>query len=463
MSDPALVGEPDLHEIWTRCLSCVDAPVRCMLNDAQPLSLEGPRFQVGLPPFQRDFLTRSDHKARLDTILREIMGRETLELEFVATDPAPDSATPTPRATRKAPTSSESPLGERAPLPAEFSGTPLRPDLTFESFVRGYSNSLAAAAAQAVADSPAKAFNPLFIYGGVGLGKTHLMNAIGNVVLARNRRKRVVYIAAEQFANELIESIGDSQMKEFRRKFRNVDVLLIDDIHFLINKERTQEEFFHTFNELHANNKQIVMSSDRPPKQMPTLQDRLRSRFEWGMIADIQPPDLETRVAILRKKAELSAMPVGQDVLTFIAEKFHSNIRELEGALTRVVTFCSLTGRSLTVHNATEALQEILKDSDLKVLDVPSIKKVVCEYFGMTHEELIGKRRDQRIVRPRQIAMYLCKEMTSASYPEIGAHFGHKDHTTVLHAHRKVEGNLDDHYFKTSIANLKERLKNSAH
>lgn len=456
MSDHALAGEPDLQEIWTRCLSCVDAPVRSMLNDAQPLSLDGPRFQVGLPPFQRDFLTRSDHKTRLDSILREIMGKD-LVLEFVATEQV---ATP-PRQTRKPSPSVEGISTERPPVNSEFSGTPLRADLTFESFVRGYSNSLAAAAAQAVADSPAKAFNPLFIYGGVGLGKTHLMNAIGNVVLTRNRRKKVVYIAAEQFANELIDSIQESQMKEFRRKFRNVDVLLIDDIHFLINKERTQEEFFHTFNELHANNKQIVMSSDRPPKQMPTLQDRLRSRFEWGMIADIQPPDLETRVAILRKKAELGAMPVGQDVLTFIAEKFHSNIRELEGALTRVVTFCSLTGRSLTVHNATEALQEILKDGDLKILDVPSIKKVVCEYFGMTHEELIGKRRDQRIVRPRQIAMYLCKEMTDASYPEIGAHFGHKDHTTVLHAHRKVEGNLDDHYFKTSIANLKERLKNS--
>lgn len=456
MSDHALAGEPDLQEIWTRCLSCVDAPVRSMLNDAQPLSLDGPRFQVGLPPFQRDFLTRSDHKTLLDSILREIMGKDLI-LEFVATE----QITPAPRQTRKPSPSVEMSSTERPPLNSEFSGTPLRADLTFESFVRGYSNSLAAAAAQAVADSPAKAFNPLFIYGGVGLGKTHLMNAIGNVVLTRNRRKKVVYIAAEQFANELIDSIQESQMKEFRRKFRNVDVLLIDDIHFLINKERTQEEFFHTFNELHANNKQIVMSSDRPPKQMPTLQDRLRSRFEWGMIADIQPPDLETRVAILRKKAEIGAMPVGQDVLTFIAEKFHSNVRELEGALTRVVTFCSLTGRSLTVHNATEALQEILKDGDLKVLDVPSIKKVVCEYFGMTHEELIGKRRDQRIVRPRQIAMYLCKEMTDASYPEIGAHFGHKDHTTVLHAHRKVEGNLDDHYFKTSIANLKERLKNS--
>ncbi len=456
MSDNAPGGDPDLEEIWTRCLSCVDAPVRSMLSDARPISLEGPRFQVGLPPFQKDFLTRSDHKARLDTILRDVMGHDHMVLEFVLND----NPNPQARQPRRPAAPAEPTAGDRPTPAAEFGGIPLRPHLTFESFVRGYSNSLAAASAQAVADSPAKAFNPLFIYGGVGLGKTHLMNAIGNVVLARNRRKRVVYIAAEQFANELIESIGDSQMKEFRRKFRNVDVLLIDDIHFLINKERTQEEFFHTFNELHANNKQIVMSSDRPPRQMPTLQDRLRSRFEWGMIADIQPPDLETRVAILRKKAEFCGTPVSQDVLTFIAERFLDNIRELEGALTRVVTFCSLTGRALTLNNATEALQEMLRDTDMKVLDVPTIKKVVCEYFGMAHEELIGKRKDQRIVRPRQIAMYLCKEMTDASYPEIGAHFGHKDHTTVLHAHRKVDANLDDHYFKTSIANLRERLKN---
>ena len=448
MTDTAFGGPPEIETIWSLALSRVDAPVRPMLQDARPLSLEGTRFRVGVPPFERDFLTRQDHASRLNSILREITGREQLSLEFVPTEA--NGSRPVLEERIASPAPAASPLLE---------GFSPRPDYTFENFIRGNSNNLAAAAAQAVSDSPAKAFNPLFIYGGVGLGKTHLMHAIANVVLARNRKRRVVYISAEQFTNDLIDSIEDAQMKDFRRKYRQVDVLLVDDIQFLINKERTQEEFFHTFNELHANNKQIVLSSDRPPKQMPTLQDRLRSRFEWGMIADIQPPDLETRVAILRKKAELFDASVSPDVVNFIAEKIHSNIRELEGALTRAVTYCSLTGRSLTLHTAAEALQHILQHGGHKLLDVPTIKTAVCEYFGMAHEELIGKRRDQRIVRPRQIAMYLCKELTDASYPEIGTHFGHKDHTTVMHAHRKVESNLDDHYFKTSIANLKEQLK----
>lgn len=462
MSDHAVGGEPDLQSLWGRCLSRFDdaqgAPVRMMLQDCRPITMEGQRLTVGVPaPFTRDFLAKPEHSVKIAAILKEVLGQD-VQVDFVAVEArSGNGATHHPE-----------PLNGRPPgvhqggssHSNEFEGSSkLLGDYTFENFVRGNSNNLAAAAAQAVSDSPAKAFNPLFIYGGVGLGKTHLMHAIGNVVLSRNRRKRVVYISAERFTNEMIDSIGDAAMKDFRKKYRNVDVLLVDDIQFLVNKERTQEEFFHTFNELHSNAKQIVISSDRPPKQMPTLQDRLRSRFEWGMIADIQPPDLETRVAILRKKAELFETPVHQDVVDFIAEKIHSNIRELEGALTRVVTFCSLTGRALTMNSAAEALQDILRDGDLKVVDVPSIKTAVCEYFGISHEELIGKRRDQRIVRPRQIAMYLCKEMTNASYPEIGTHFGHKDHTTVIHAHRKVESHLDDHYFKTSLANLRERLK----
>lgn len=318
----------------------------------------------------------------------------------------------------------------------------LNPKYVFEEFVIGNSNRFAHAASLAVAESPAKAYNPLFIYGGVGLGKTHLMHAIGHYILNNNPSSKVMYISSEAFTNELINSIKDDKNEAFRNKFRTVDVLLVDDIQFIAGKERTQEEFFHTFNALHEANKQIILSSDRPPKDIPTLEDRLRSRFEWGLITDIQPPDFETRIAILRKKAETEFIDVSNDVLSFIAKNIKSNIRELEGALTRVVAYSSLTNKSVSIELATEALKDIVKPSRPKQINVEMIKDVVSQYYNMKVEDFDSKRRTRSISYPRQIAMYLCRELTDLSLPRIGEEFGGRDHTTVIHAYDKITNDI---------------------
>ena len=339
------------------------------------------------------------------------------------------------------------------------SNTSLNPRYTFDTFVIGNSNRLAHAASVAVAESPAKAYNPLFIYGGVGLGKTHLMHAIGHYVLKQNRNAKVVYVTSETFTNELINSIRDDRNIEFRGKYRNVDVLLIDDIQFIAGKERTQEEFFHTFNTLHEANKQIIMSSDRPPKEIPTLEDRLRSRFEWGLIADIQPPDLETRIAILKKKAKLENLVIPDDVMLYIATKIQSNIRELEGALIRVVAFSSLTNREINEALATEALKDIISNNRPKFITADIIKEHVGEYFNIKIEDFNAKKRTRSIVYPRQIAMYLCREMTDLSLPKIGEEFG-RDHTTIMHAHEKISSDLDiDPQLKNIISELKNQIQ----
>lgn len=339
------------------------------------------------------------------------------------------------------------------------SNTSLNPRYTFDTFVIGNSNRLAHAASVAVAESPAKAYNPLFIYGGVGLGKTHLMHAIGHYILKQNRNAKVVYVTSETFTNELINSIRDDRNIEFRGKYRNVDVLLIDDIQFIAGKERTQEEFFHTFNTLHEANKQIIMSSDRPPKEIPTLEDRLRSRFEWGLIADIQPPDLETRIAILKKKAKLENLVIPDDVMLYIATKIQSNIRELEGALIRVVAFSSLTNREINEALATEALKDIISNNRPKFITADIIKEHVGEYFNIKIEDFNAKKRTRSIVYPRQIAMYLCREMTDLSLPKIGEEFG-RDHTTIMHAHEKISSDLDiDPQLKNIISELKNQIQ----
>lgn len=334
----------------------------------------------------------------------------------------------------------------------------LNPTYTFDSFVVGNSNHFASAAALAVAESPAKAYNPLFIYGGVGLGKTHLMHAIANYVLKRNPSAKVVYVSAEKFTNELINSIGDHQTVQFRNKYRNIDVLLIDDIQFLANKERTQEEFFHTFNDLHGANKQVVITSDRPPKEIPTLEDRLRSRFEWGLIADIQTPDLETREAILRKKADLEKVNVPYEIISFVAEKITSNIRELEGALVRIIAYASLHKSEVTFSLAKEALKNIIGEDKNKNLSIPLIQQIVSEYFGITLAELKGEKRDQRFSLPRQIAMFLNRELIGSSYPDIGKEFGGKDHTTVMHAWKKINALQKNPQISNSLANIKNQL-----
>ncbi len=320
----------------------------------------------------------------------------------------------------------------------------LNPKYTFDTFIIGNSNRFAHAASLAVAESPAKAYNPLFMYGGVGLGKTHLMHAIGHYVLSQNPNLKVMYVSSEKFTNELINAIKDDKNEEFRYRYRNIDVLLIDDIQFIAGKERTQEEFFHTFNALYEANKQIIISSDKPPKDITTLEERLRSRFEWGLIADLQAPDLETRIAILSKKAQLENLDIPNDVLVFIADKIASNIRELEGALNRVIAYTSLTEAELTVDVAEEALKDILSANKSRVINCNLIQEIVARYFDIKFDEFRSKKRNRDIAFPRQIAMYLCREFTDMSLPRIGEEFGGRDHSTVIHAIEKISNDLEN-------------------
>lgn len=336
----------------------------------------------------------------------------------------------------------------------------LNPKYTFATFVVGNSNKFAHAAAMAVAESPARAYNPLFIYGGVGLGKTHLMHAIGHHILDKNPNMRIVYASSEKFTNELINAIRDDKTEEFRQKYRNVDVLLIDDIQFLAGKERTQEEFFHTFNALHEASKQIVLTSDRPPKEIPTLEDRLRSRFEWGLIADIQPPDLETRIAILRKKAELEEIDIPDEVIFFIANHIPSNIRELEGALVRVKAFCHLNSVPPSLSVAQEVLKDVFPKKETQKISIATIQRVVAEHFGLKASMLRARKRSKDIAYPRQIAMYLTRELTDLSLPSIGEEFGGRDHTTVLHACEKIKEDIAKNpQLAREIEELMERIR----
>ncbi|WP_170075875.1 chromosomal replication initiator protein DnaA [Paraclostridium dentum] len=336
----------------------------------------------------------------------------------------------------------------------------LNPKYTFDTFVIGNSNRFAHAACVAVAEAPARAYNPLFLYGGVGLGKTHLMHAIGHHIMEQKKDPKVVYVSSEKFTNELINSIKDDRNEEFRNKYRNVDVLLIDDIQFIAGKERTQEEFFHTFNSLHEANKQIIISSDRPPKEIPTLEDRLRSRFEMGLITDIQAPDFETRMAILRKKAQMEDIDVPNEVTVYIAKNIKSNIRELEGALTRVVAYSSLTNRTISFELASEALKDIITTSKHEEITVNRIKEKVSSVFSLKMEDFNSKKRTRSISYPRQVAMYLSRELTDLSLPKIGEEFGGRDHTTVIHAHDKISKDIENNEdFKEKVNKIILDLK----
>jgi len=352
-----------------------------------------------------------------------------------------------------------------APMPAvsreEAQTHLLNPKYTFDTFVIGSGNRFAHAASLAVAEAPAKAYNPLFLYGGVGLGKTHLMHAIGHYVLEHNPSNKVIYISSEKFTNEFINSIRDNRGESFRNKYRNVDILLIDDIQFLAGKESTQEEFFHTFNALHEERKQIIISSDRPPKEIPTLEERLRSRFEWGLITDIQPPDLETRIAILRKKAKAENLDIPNEAMMYIANQIDTNIRELEGALIRVVAYSSLTNQDVTTHLAAEALKDIIPSSRPKMITIGDIQAKVGEYYNLRMEDFKARKRTKAVAFPRQIAMYLSRELTDYSLPKIGEAFGGRDHTTVIHAHDKITQSLkiDQELYKV-VNNLTEKIKN---
>ncbi|GLX71547.1 chromosomal replication initiator protein DnaA [Paenibacillus glycanilyticus] len=337
----------------------------------------------------------------------------------------------------------------------------LNPKYTFDTFVIGANNRFAHAASLAVAEAPAKAYNPLFLYGGVGLGKTHLMHAIGHYIMDHNPSTKIMYISSEKFTNEFINAIRDNRGESFRNKYRSIDVLLIDDIQFLAGKDGTQEEFFHTFNALHEERKQIVISSDRTPKEIPTLEERLRSRFEWGLITDIQAPDLETRIAILRKKAKAENLDIPNEAMVYIANQIDTNIRELEGALIRVVAYSSLINQDITSHLAAEALKDIIPSSRPKMITINDIQQKVGEFYGLRLEEFKARKRTKAVAYPRQIAMYLSRELTDYSLPKIGEAFGGRDHTTVIHAHEKISQQLkqDQDLYKI-LQNLTEKIKN---
>jgi chromosomal replication initiator protein len=339
----------------------------------------------------------------------------------------------------------------------------LNPKYTFETFVIGSSNRFAHAAAVAVAEAPAKAYNPLFVYGESGLGKTHLLHAVGHYAQSLFSGARVRYVSSEEFTNDFINSIRDGKADGFRRRYRDVDILLVDDIQFLENKEQTQEEFFHTFNTLHNANKQIVISSDRPPKQLVTLEDRLRNRFEWGLITDVQPPELETRIAILSKKAAQEGLAVPRDVLEFIASKISTNIRELEGALIRVTAFASLNRQSVDMQLAEIVLKDLIPDSTGPEITAATIMAQTATYFGIAIDDLCGPSRSRVLVTARQIAMYLCRELTEMSLPKIGQQFGGRDHTTVMHAERKIRSLMAERRsIYNQVTELTNRIKQQA-
>ena len=339
-----------------------------------------------------------------------------------------------------------------------YSRSFLNPKYTFDNFVIGNNNKFAQAAAYAVAESPATAYNPLFIYGGVGLGKTHLMHAIGNKIIQKNPNAKVLYVTSENFINELVNSIKDANYKNelFRSKYRNIDVLLIDDIQFIAGKKTGQEEFFHTFNALHQNGKQIIISSDRPPRDIPLLEERLKSRFEWGILADISMPDYETRLAILRRKVQADKILIDDYILSVIATKIDSNIRELEGALNKIVAYASLTHSPITIEIAEKSINDIVLQKE-KVISSDYIQDVVAKYFNIDKKDLISAKKSNDIAYPRQIAMYLCRNVAGLSLPKIGADFGNRDHTTVMHAVNKIEKEIKE---KTNTKLIVESVKN---
>ncbi len=425
--------DEQIERIWEDTLSLI----KCQLNsptyktwftNTVPVGFEDDTITISAPnDFAREWL-ESRYAPLICDCLLEVVG-EKFQLQFVTQQITPEPSSPAPeKKTEQGPATS---LLGRSNINSKYS---------FDSFVIGSSNRFAHAAALAVAEKPSRAYNPLFIYGGVGLGKTHLLQAIGRYVLENHENQTVKYVSSEKFTNDFINSIRDKEkIVGFQKKYRNIDVLLIDDIQFLENKEATQEEFFHTFNTLHEANKQTVISSDRPPKDIATLEARLRTRFESGLIVDIQPPDLETRIAILRKRAAINNIEAPDGVLEMVASKIQSNIRELEGALIRISAFSSLTSSPITATLAEDVLKDVFLSTEDRVVSISQIQTEVCRFYRLSKSDLVSAKRSRPIVVPRQVAMYLARELTDASLPKIGTAFGRRDHTTVLHATNKIE------------------------
>jgi chromosomal replication initiator protein len=450
-------------EAWSRILERArpelpEHTFRIWLEATQPLALSQDLLAVAAgSDFAAEWI-EDKYGALLSDVARQVFGRAlTISFQYQAPE------TGEPRRVAQPPQESRSaPVEVTTSAPSQPGGTvgaPLNERYTFDRFVVGNNNQLSAAACRAVAEAPARMYNPLFIYGGVGLGKTHLMHAIGHVLLERDPGKRVAYVSSERFTNDMIAAIQGGTNADFRRRYRDIDLLLIDDIHFLGEKERTQEEFFHTFNALHDSQSQIVMTSDRPPKEINGLEERLVSRFEWGLVTDIKPPDFETRVAILRKKAEDDQLSLADEVLDFIARNCRSNVRELEGAVIKLLAYSSLTRREVTTELAREALGGVLTEAPLTELSPALIRQKVAEEWGTSVEGLSSKRRTKELTIPRQVAMYLIRELLDLSLVEIGALFGGRDHSTVIHSINKVEEDLAaDDAFHARVERLRGQL-----
>ena len=439
------------RELWEEALSAIRSRISRQSFEAwfRPLALgpvENHRFHVLLPNrFFKEWF-EEHYLGLLRSALEDLMFTKVeVVLLLPEKETTPGIVVP------------EEPAQRRASRRARDTASHFNPKYSFESFVVGSSNRFAHAASLAVAEQLSKAYNPLFIYGGVGLGKTHLLHAIGHLALQRDSRIKVSYVSSEKFTNDLINSIRFDATVEFRNRYRSLDLLLIDDIQFIAGKERTQEEFFHTFNDLYDSSKQIIISSDSLPREIPTLEERLRSRFEWGLIADIQPPDLETKAAILRKKAQAEGVRLPDEVSLFIAKHAKSNIRELEGSLVRLVAHASFTGREVSLELAQEVLRDLTKEQQ-RLPTIPSIQKAVAEFYGVRVDDLRSRGRNKSIVLPRQVAMYLCREIVKASLPDIGEGFG-KDHSTVIHACEKVKRKMaGEDAFRKQVQDLTVHL-----
>jgi chromosomal replication initiator protein len=463
----------DAKQVWRAALgelqvSLSPANFETWLRDTQLVDVDDQRFRIAVPNgFAKDWL-ETRYRSLISQTLARIVGY-SVQVEFAVqgTDGVPAGAAESGEASmgsQSAPAGSPAQAHAQVRLePGRVGGeggtTNINARYTFANFIVGSANRLAHAASLSVAERPGHAYNPLFLYGGVGLGKTHLMHAIGNQVIAKFPRKRVVYATSEKFTNEFITSIQQGKIDEFRARYRRIDLLLIDDIQFIADKERTQEEFFHTFNAIHEDGKQIVLSSDRPPKAILTLEERLRSRFEWGLIADLTAPDLETRIAILRAKSEEGAVPITSDVIEFIARKVVSNIRELEGALNRIVAYASMGAMPISIELAQAVLSNVLYNPKKRQVTPERIAMAVADYYGVQMDALRGQKRDKAIVMPRQVAMFLMREETDVSLLRIGAELGGRDHSTVLHACDKItrESAINDE-LRREIAAVRELI-----
>ncbi len=446
------------HEAWSRILERArtklpEPTFRIWLAETKPLALSQDLLAIGVgSEFAAEWI-EDKYGRMLADLAEEVLGRRlTISVQHHAEGrerPAGPTIPSPAQPSREQPS-------RAAPAP-EPVGAPLNDRYTFDRFVVGSNNQLAAAAARAVAESPARMYNPLFIYGGVGLGKTHLMHAVGHVLLARDPGRRVAYVSSEWFTNDLIASIQEGRMSEFRRRYREIDLLLIDDVHFLGEKERTQEEFFHTFNALYEAQRQIVVTSDRPPKEIPGLEERLVSRFEWGLVTDIRSPDLETRVAILRKKAEEGEIVIADEVLEYIAHHCRSNVRELEGAVIKLLAYSSLTQRDITIELAREALGGVLAPDAERTPE--AIRRRVAEAFNVPVEALTSRRRTKEVTVPRQVAMFLMRELLDLPLARIGEHFGGRDHSTVIHSIKKVEQEIaEDGAMRQRVERLRAEM-----